>query len=260
MQPTVPKVFLPFETRVNHAELDYALMELGAESWVRPPHDVDCVTEFAGKLCYSSFDTKLNRNLKTANARATLKYIQEGIIQARHGSVLEHSSVSVLFVDVSRILTHELVRHRAGTAFSQTSGRYVRPAELKFYIPECIENLGPEGVEFFVETIEIVEGRVEQLAQMLKIDEQPFAEKKKLTSALRRLIGEGVANNILVTANHRSWRHILETRTDPAAEEEIRLALYTLACKFEQVGFGAVYADMKINHKTRQVTFGTSKV
>ena len=46
--------------------------------------------------------------------------------------------------------------------------------------------------------------------------------KKKATSAIRRIVGNGQANHIMFTANMRALRHIIEMRTSEGAEEEIR--------------------------------------
>lgn len=73
-----------------------------------PPAEALC--KAAGQLCYASFGPR-----RTPNARAR-DYI-ENIRASGHGSVLEHASFSLLLYGVSRSLTHELVRHRAGTAF-----------------------------------------------------------------------------------------------------------------------------------------------
>jgi thymidylate synthase (FAD) len=60
------------------------------------------------------------------------------LLASLHGSVLEHASDTFAFHNVSRVFTHELVRHRAGSAFSQESLRYVRLAEIGFRVPEAL--------------------------------------------------------------------------------------------------------------------------
>src|SRR6266849_2406328 len=54
-------------------------------------------------------------------------------------------------------------------------------------------------------------------------DGVPFHEKKHKTSFMRRFAPDGVATGLLWTANIRTLRHNIEARTDPGAEEEIRL-------------------------------------
>jgi len=64
----------------------------------------------AGQTCYMSFGPK-----RTTNENAAA-YI-ERLTSAGHGSVLEHASFNFLLYGISRSVTHELVRHRAGAAF-----------------------------------------------------------------------------------------------------------------------------------------------
>ncbi|HEX5701337.1 MAG TPA: FAD-dependent thymidylate synthase, partial [Rubrobacter sp.] len=70
----------------------------------------------AGQTCYASFGPRRSKNDVAA------AYF-ERLTSAGHGSVLEHSSFSFLLYGISRSVTHELVRHRAGAAFSQISQR-----------------------------------------------------------------------------------------------------------------------------------------
>ena len=57
----------------------------------------------------------------------------------------------------------------------------------------------------------------------------PFAVKKEITSALRRLAPIGLSTDILWTANVRTLRHVIEMRTAPGAEEELRLVFDQVA-------------------------------
>ena len=57
----------------------------------------------------------------------------------------------------------------------------------------------------------------------------PFHLKKKYTSAARRLAPIGLATNIGWSCNIRTLRHVIEMRTDPSSEEEIRLVFAKVA-------------------------------
>lgn len=116
--------------------------------------------------------------------------------------------------------THELVRHRAGSAFSQESLRYVRLADIGFRVPPALEPVR-EQVLSIVEQLE--EFQV-SAAEKLGIDDEgiPFHVKKEVTSALRRLAPTGLSTDIVWTANARTLRHVIEMRTAPGAEEELR--------------------------------------
>src|SRR5256885_2727034 len=76
--------------------------------------------------------------------RATREYL-ENIKKQGHGSVLEHADYSLLLEGVSRSLTHELVRHRAGFAYSQLSQRYVDESDANFVVPPAI--VGDDSLE-----------------------------------------------------------------------------------------------------------------
>ena len=69
------------------------------------------------------------------------------------------------------------------------------------------------------------------MARRFELDEPgvPFAEKKAKTSFMRRFAPEGVATGIMWTANVRALRHVIEARTAPGAEEEIRLVFAEVA-------------------------------
>jgi thymidylate synthase (FAD) len=125
------------------------------------------------------------------------------------------------------VFTHELVRHRAGSAFSQESLRYVRLADIGFRVSPALEPLR-EQVLSIVEQLEQIQTTG---AKALGIDEEgvPFHVKKEVTSALRRLAPIGLSTDIVWTANVRTLRHVIEMRTAEGAEEELRLVFDRIA-------------------------------
>jgi thymidylate synthase (FAD) len=151
----------------------------------------------------------------------------ENLLRSAHGSVLEHASYSFALRNVSRVFTHELVRHRAGSAFSQESLRYVRLAEIGFRVPPALEPVRDQVVSI----VEQLEEFQRDAAEVLGIDDEgvPFHVKKEVTSALRRLAPIGLSTDIIWTANVRTLRHVIEMRTAPGAEEELRLVFGRIA-------------------------------
>jgi thymidylate synthase (FAD) len=149
------------------------------------------------------------------------------ILRSAHGSVLEHANYSFALHNVSRVMTHELVRHRAGSAFSQESLRYVRLTDIGFRVPPALEPVR-EQVLSIVEQLEEFQMSA---ASELGIDEEgvPFHVKKEVTSALRRLAPIGLSTDIMWTANARTLRHVIEMRTAPGAEEELRMVFDEIA-------------------------------
>ena len=216
-----PKVFLIGETRVVEEGLQAYLEHLGAPAWsTDAPSDGEAISEVMGRLCYRSFEAGLNPNV-TRVRQGNAAYL-ENIIRVGHGSVLEHPVLNFIFADVSRVVTHELVRHRAGTAVSQESLRFVRLDALSAYVPVQIRE-NEQGMEIFVRTMEQLETLQRELAALYGIEESDsFDTKKKLTSAFRRMAPIGLATTIGWSCNLRSLRHVIELRTDPHAEEEIR--------------------------------------
>ena len=125
-EPRITLLARPAFSEPEHLKVD----------WLGESTDGERLAEFAGRLCYMS--------QKNPARRATRDYL-ENIKKQGHGSVLEHANYSLLLEGVSRSLTHELVRHRAGFAYSQLSQRYVDESEANFVVPPAI--IGDQTLE-----------------------------------------------------------------------------------------------------------------
>jgi len=224
------------------------LGDVGGESWLErrlqeadgQPNAGELIVEFGGRACYRSWEPGLNPNV--TRVRTDQREYFANILKSAHGSVLEHANWSFALRNVSRVFTHELVRHRAGSAFSQESLRYVRLTDIGFRVPPALEPVR-EQVLSIVEQLE--EFQV-SAAERLGIDEEgvPFHVKKEVTSALRRLAPIGLSTDILWTANARTLRHVIEMRTAPGAEEELRLVFDQLA-RIMQVEAPGIFQDFE---------------
>ncbi|MFH1473217.1 MAG: FAD-dependent thymidylate synthase [bacterium] len=229
MHTVEPKVFLVGETRVVEEGLQAYLSHLGVPDWTSDaPTDAEKLVEVMGRLCYRSFEPGLNKNV-TKIREHNDEYLGN-IAKVRHGSVVEHASVNFIFADVSRVFTHELVRHRAGVAISQESLRFVRLTDLGQWLPTVIRE-NDEAVTIFNDTFVHLEKLQLQLAQLFHLDDEgiPFKLKKVITSAMRRIAPIGLATTIGWSANFRALRWIIEMRTDVSAEEEIRIVFGEVA-------------------------------
>src|SRR5689334_9892038 len=233
MHETTPKVFLIARPSIEIEGMRAYLRDVGGESWLERrleesggrPNGGELVVEFGGRACYRSWEPGLNPNV--TRVRTDQREYFASILRSAHGSVLEHANYSFALRNVSRTFTHELVRHRAGSAFSQESLRYVRLTDIGFRVPPALEPVR-EKVLSIVEQLE--EFQVSAAAE-LGIDEEavPFHVKKEVTSALRRLAPIGLSTDILWTANARTLRHVIEMRTAPGAEEEMRIVFDRIA-------------------------------
>jgi len=187
----------------------------------------------AGQLCYMSFGTK-----RTMNAEAERYF--DNLKSSAHGSVLEHANYTLLFYGVSRSLTHELVRHRAGFAYSMLSQRYVSGRMLRFV--ERPEYLTDEQLHTqFLSRIERAASEYATLtSHLLELQKEGTsilsAEartdlRKKVQQTARSVLPNETEAPIVVTGNTRAWRHFIEMRASSHAEVEIRtLAVRVFLC------------------------------
>jgi thymidylate synthase (FAD) len=233
MKSVEPEVFLVARPEIDYQALAAYLHEVGGDGWLErldrgDLDDAENLAEFAGKICYRAWEPGLNPNVRRVRTDHQ-KYL-ENILSSAHGSVLEHASFSFVLHNVSRVLTHELVRHRPGTAVSQESLRFVRLADIPFWFPDWAHK-DEELMQRATALLEEMEEFQRWMAGHFRLDEDgvPFHEKKHKTSFMRRFAPDGVATGLLWTANIRTLRHTIEARTDTGAEEEIRLIFGQIA-------------------------------
>jgi thymidylate synthase (FAD) len=171
------------------------------------------------------------------------KYINN-IISSGHGSVFEHANFTFLFYGVSRSFTHELVRHRAGMAYSQESQRYVGGSVLRFVErPEFQANRRLHRQ--FENRIDRVAKEYEGIAgELLKLQNHSLGivsaelatdARKKVRQAARAALTNETEAVIVVTGNLRAWRHIINMRVSEHAEIEIRKAIYKVYLVLKEV-------------------------
>ncbi|HET8650315.1 MAG TPA: FAD-dependent thymidylate synthase [Gemmatimonadales bacterium] len=194
--------------------------------FVAPPHlpvnwqgestDGERLAEFAGRLCYMSQHNPASRS--------TAEYLGN-ILKQGHGSVFEHSTYVLLLEGISRSCSHELVRHRAGFGYSQLSQRYVDESHAAFVMPPAIQ--GDETMEREWEAqvtaaqaayVEAVERLMVRYASM----ENKVHRRKVAREAARSVLPNATEVKIVVSANVRAWRTMLELRLGEGAELEIR--------------------------------------
>ena len=171
----------------------------------------------AGRICYKSFGVGLNPNV-TKIRESSRDYI-DNTLSKGDGSIFEHATCTFAFLNVSRVFTHELVRHRVGVAISQESLRYVRPTQLRFWLPPELQDKKKEVKA----AVEQIEQNYRDLEKSYGWDKMNFDVKKRITSALRRIMPDGMATSIVWSANHRTIRHVITMRTAESAEVEIQV-------------------------------------
>ncbi len=229
-----PQVYLISKPEIDYTQVMAYLQEVGGEDWLLhlddDTSDAEALVEFGGRLCYRSWTPGLNANVTRVRTNSG-EYLHN-ILASKHGSVLEHANFSFVFHNVSRVFTHEMVRHRAGVAVSQESMRYVRLTEIPFWFP-LWATADEELMERSMVLLEQMEEHQRFMTEHFGLEDDgvPFSEKKAKTSFMRRFAPDGVATAMLATINIRSLRHIIALRTSLGAEEEIRLVMDEIAEK-----------------------------
>jgi thymidylate synthase (FAD) len=211
-----PTVYLVGRQTVSPSELDRFLEDHGVAWETDTEIAGEYLTEIAGRLCYMSFAKP-----RPGGNKAYLDHI----LEVGHGSVLEHAVWNFIFVGVSRALTHELIRHRAGFGYSQLSQRYVDESVAEYVEPDCIA-ADPGLHRIWLDAVVQSHQAYMQLAQKLQetYKEEPdrTLRRKLARQAARSVLPNATETKIFVTANARSLRHFIELRASRHAEVEIR--------------------------------------
>lgn len=209
--------------------------------------DGELLPEFAGRFCYRSFSKGRDTEAYHAN-----------IMEERHGSILEHTSLSLAITGVSRSLTHELIRHRSGVAISQESQRYVNANDIKFVIPPIqLHYYGMDSGETQewhaaqIRSVEEYEKWQELLGMSimsdddLSDDQARTLKKKRANEAARANLPNSCETKLVWTANLRTLRHVILTRGADPADLEVRRLAVELAIICKQFA-PTIFADIEI--------------
>ncbi len=214
-----------------------------AVSKVRPRYTgVACpgqtLVELAARRCYDS----------DGKGRPHAEHLRNLLAQG-HGSTLEHAQWTFEITGVSRSLTHEWVRHRAGTAVSQESQRYVDCGDVAFVVPPALlravdawqrgrleaaaspqdQNAGEAWAEFLQDALLVYGLTTDYLEANAPADLTPTERRKWARQAARSVLPNCTETKLVWSANARALRNVIEQRGSRHAEEEIRrLALKLL--------------------------------
>lgn len=199
--------------------------------------DAERLIEAAGRTCYDTGDR--------AGAETAEPFIQM-LIRRGHTSVLEHASATFRLRGVSRALTHQLVRHRLAS-YSQRSQRYVSEKGFAYVTPPAIATR-EAAREVFKEAVESARVAYEKLIA-LGIHREDA----------RFLLPNATATEIVITANFREWRHILELRGHPSAQWEIR-ELAVRVGKTLKAAAPATFRDFVVDEERRVVQRAAQEV
>jgi len=159
--------------------------------------DAERLIEAAGRLCWDTQD-------KTGTVPDRIqKWIEVG-----HESMIEHACAT-FYIRASRVLTHELVRHRLAS-YSQRSQRYVKETEPRYIEPPPIRD---------------DEAAHRQFQEVMKTCWQAYSDllaKGIKPEIARYVLPNACESQIICTWNFREIRHIIKLRTSKRALPEFR--------------------------------------
>ena len=248
---TEPSVYLISSQVINDTELEQFEKDEEIEFKQTTFNSPQNIVELAGRVCYMSF--------AKPRPGGNLTYIQH-ILEVGHGSVLEHAVFGLLITGVSRALTHELIRHRAGFGFSQLSQRFVDESECNFVLPEIIKNSMELRIQWNY-AVGAAKEAYTNLAGMIEKDltdiEDKTLRRKRAREAARSVLPNCTETKIFVTGNARAWRHFIELRGSIHADAEIQRLAIAVMTKLKDAA-PHIFGDYEI--KNGEITTPYRKV
>src|SRR6187200_3661617 len=126
--------------------------ELGMKATLLFP-DKEIVEQFyvplvytACRTCYSELEPQeIFRKATEGEVNpASMQRLISNVIESGHGSTIEHIVFTFAISGVTRTLSHQLVRHRAGVAFDQQSQRYLNYKRPSYMVPGSLTDAPAE--------------------------------------------------------------------------------------------------------------------
>lgn len=182
--------------------------------------DPEGLIAHAAKLCYSPSSVE---QLKDKIEKSDNRKFIEKLLKLGHLSPLEHVSFNFGVEGISRVCSHQLVRHRIAS-YSQQSQRYVGQHSEKnkdsveqifdFVIPPSIEAAGKS--EWFVEKMREIQKWYDELVEALG------DSGEKANEDARFILPNAAETKIIITMNARELLHFFSVRCCNRAQWEIR--------------------------------------
>ncbi len=133
------------------------------------------------------------------------------VIESGHGSTIEHIVFTFAISGVTRTLSHQLVRHRAGLAFDQQSQRYLDYKRPAYMVPGTIADAPDELRQRYESTLD---GSLAFYSELLEAGVPGEDARFVMPNATR--------TNLVMTTNLRALIHMSGLRLCTMAQWEIR--------------------------------------
>jgi thymidylate synthase (FAD) len=175
----------------------------------------------ACRTCYSELEPQeiFRRAVEGEVNPTSMQRLISNVIESGHGSTIEHIVFTFGISGVSRTLSHQLVRHRAGVAFDQQSQRYVNYKSAATMLPGTIAEADPELRAAYESQVDGALGLYATLVEAgIPGEDARFA----FPNATR--------TNLVMTTNLRALIHMSGLRLCTMAQWEIRrLEIFTVS-------------------------------
>jgi thymidylate synthase (FAD) len=190
------------------------------------------VVAMAARLCYSASGAE---ELAEKLSEDKVKEMVRRMVSLGHGSTLEHASFTFGIEGVSRVLTHQLVRHRIAS-YDQQSQRYVNSSQFEYVIPPSIEH-----------NADMLNGFKETMQSLQKVYDIMIANGIPKEDA-RFILPNACQTRLICSMNIRTLVHFFSLRLCSRAQWEIRAManeMWKLCNEVSPVIFGKVGAACK---------------
>lgn len=183
----------------------------------------------AARQCYSKFSAYQIFSQKKKLPPGKLSDFLSHLIRRGHLSPFEHVSFTFSLEGISRVCTHQLVRHRIAS-YSQQSQRYVSMDNFEFVIPPAVAK-NKKAKKIYLEAVENTRKAYKELKNIL--EDVPGLDKEGLNQDLRFILPQASQTKIVVTMNVRELLHFFSERLCLRAQWEIRAVASKMfsACK-----------------------------
>lgn len=181
--------------------------------------DPQRIVAMSARLCYSPVGAEdLVETMSTGQVESLLNKI----VEMEHLSTLEHVSFTFAIEGVSRVLTHQLVRHRIAS-YSQQSQRYVSEHEFEYIVPPSV-SVNPLAKEKFEQLMQTIRSTYDELTA-LGVDKEDA----------RYCLANATETKIVVTMNARTLLHFFQLRCCVRAQWEIRRMAESMLTEVKKV-------------------------
>jgi len=184
----------------------------------------------AANLCYS--DISASDILQNMSKNKIIRLLDKVLLSGHH-SVIEHITFTFAIDGVSRILTHQLVRHRVGIALSQQSQRYTSMNKASYVTPKTISN--KPGL----------------LSKYKKLMESCLAFYKELqdhdvpNEDARFILPQSLETRIVMTTNMRQLIHMYSVNACFRSQWEFRQLMHEIKKELKRISF-KLASELKI--------------